>query len=177
MVYHLHINKQSWSTTSLAIKDSMKFIQSLIQEKTGLKVDLPDSSGGTTSTANVARRAFSDETDYLNCVLSTIAIYHRPALTKIHTQLATILKDYNSSRKVNTLELGNLCKDTYLLILDSFPSITPTLHKILAHSGELIRESNAGFGLKDFSEEGTESCNKLIRKISGKFSKEKQFRD
>ena len=26
----------------------MKFIQSLIQEKTGLKVDLPDSSGGTT---------------------------------------------------------------------------------------------------------------------------------
>ena len=41
----------------------MKFIQSLIQEKTGLKVDLPDSSGGTTSTGNVARRAFSDETD------------------------------------------------------------------------------------------------------------------
>ena len=81
MVYHLHINKQSWSTTSLAIKDSMKFIQSLIQEKTGLKVDLPDSSGGTTSTGNVARRAFSDETDYLNCVLSTIA-NHRPAKLK-----------------------------------------------------------------------------------------------
>ena len=85
MVYHLHINKQSWSTTALAIKDSMKFIQSLIQEKTGLKVDPPDSSGGTTSTGNVARRAFSDETDYLNCVLSTIAIHHRPALTKIYT--------------------------------------------------------------------------------------------
>ena len=44
-VYHLHINKQRWSTTSLAIKDSMKFIQSLIQEKACLKVDLPDSSG------------------------------------------------------------------------------------------------------------------------------------
>ena len=140
-----------------------------------MKVDLPDSSGGTTSTANVARRAFSDETDYLNCVLSTIAIYHRPALTKIHTQLATILKDYNSSRKVNTLELGNLCKDTYLLILDSFPSITPTLHKILAHSGELIRESNAGFGLKDFSEEGTESCNKLIRKYRENLARKNNF--
>ena len=166
MVYHLHINKQSRSTTSLAIKDSMKFIQSLIQENTGLKVDLPDSRGGTTSTGNVARRAFSDETDYLNCVLSTIAIHHQSALTKIHTQLATILKVYNSSRKVSTLELGSLWKDTYLLTLDSFPwaGITPTLHKILAHSEELIRESNAGFGLKDFSEEGTESCNKLIRK-------------
>ena len=76
----------------------MKFIQSLIQEKTGSKVDLPDSSGGTTSTGNVARRAFSDETDYLNCVISIIAIHHRPALTKIHTQLATILNVYNSSR-------------------------------------------------------------------------------
>ena len=117
------------------------------------------------------------QANYLYTSLSTIAIHHRPALTKIHTQLATILKVYNSSRKVNTLELGNLCKDTYLLILDSFPwaSITPTLHKILAHSEELIRESNAGFGLKDFSEEGTESCNKLIRKYRENLARKNSF--
>ena len=73
---------------------------------------------------------------------------------------------YNLSRKVNTLKLGNLCEETYLLILDSYPwaRITPTLHKIFAHFEELIREYSAGFDLKDFSEEGTESCNKLIRK-------------
>ena len=83
-----------------------------MQEKTGLKVDQPDSSGGTTSIGNVARRAFSDETSFLECVLSTITIPHRPALAKIHTQLAATLRVYNSSRKVNQWS----CKDTYLLI-------------------------------------------------------------
>ena len=147
----------SWSPNSPAIKQSMKFLQTLIQEKTGLKVDQPDSSGGATSIGNVARREFSDETSFLEFILSTIAITNRPALAKIHTQLAAILRVYNSCRKVNTVELGKLCKDTYLLILDSFPwaSITPTLHKLLAHSEELILESNSGFGLKEFSEEGT----------------------
>ena len=44
----------------------------------------------------------------------------------------------------------------YLLILDTFPwvGITPSLHKLLAHSEELIRECNSGCGLKSFSEEG-----------------------
>ena len=121
---------------------------------------------GTTSTGNVARRAFSNETCFLECALSTIAIPHRPALAMIHTQLAAILKVYNSSRKVKTVELGKVCKDTYLLILDSFPwaSITQSLHKLLAQSEQLIRESNSGFGLKEFSEEGTEACNKFVRK-------------
>ena len=36
----------------------MKIIQKIIQEKTGLKIDQPDSSGGTTTTGNVVRRAF-----------------------------------------------------------------------------------------------------------------------
>ena len=76
LVYHLHIEKLSCSPTSPVIKQSMKFLQTLIQEKTGLKVDQPDSSGGTTSTGNGARRAFSDETSFLECVLSTIAIPH-----------------------------------------------------------------------------------------------------
>ena len=177
LVYHLHIEKLSWSPTSPAIKQSMKFLQTLIQENTGLKVDQPDSSGGTTSTGNVARKAFSDETSFLECVLSTIAVSHRPALAKIHTQLAAILRVYNSGRKVNTVELGKVCKDTYLLILDSFPlaSITPTLHKLLDHSEELIRESNSGFGLKEFSEEGTEACNKLVRKYRENLARKDSF--
>ena len=80
-------------------------------------------------------------------------------------------------RKVKTLNLGKLCKDTYLLILDSFPwaSITPTLHKLLAHSEELIRESNSGFGLKKFSEEGTEACNKLARKYKETLARKDSF--
>ena len=58
-------------------------------------------------------------------------------------------------------------------MLDCFPwaSITPTLHKLLAHSEELIRETNSGYILKCFSEEGTESCNKLIRKYRESLSR------
>ena len=64
------------------------------------------------------------------------------------------------------MELGRICKDTYLLILDSFPwaSITPTLDQFLAHSQELIRGPNSRYGLKGFYEEATESCNKLVEK-------------
>ena len=65
----------------------------------------------------------------------------------------------------------------YLLILDSFScaSITPTLHKILTHSEELIRESNAGFVLKNFSEEGTESYSKLMRKYRENLARKNSF--
>ena len=135
-----------------------------MQENTGLKIDQPDSSGGTTSTGNVARRAFSNESHFIECVFSTVPVQHRSALSKVHIQLSAILKIFNSNQLVNTSDFGNLCKETYLLVLDSFlwASITPTLCKLLAHSEELIRESNSGYGLKCFSEEGTESCNKLV---------------
>ena len=79
--------------------------------------------------------------------------------------------------KVNTLELGKLCQDTNLCILKSFPwaSVTPTLHKLLAHSEELIREFNSGFGLKALSEEGTESCIKLLRKYRETLARKDSF--
>ena len=122
----------------------MKFLQTLIQERSGLKIDQSDSSGETTSTGIVARRASSDETSFLE-------FPRRPAVAKINAQLTAILRVYNSSRKVNTVELGRIRKDTYSLILDSFPwaSITPTPHKLLAHSEGLIRKSNSRFGLKE----------------------------
>ena len=41
-----------------------------MQEKTGLKVDQPDPSGGTTSTGSIARREFSNESKFIECVSS-----------------------------------------------------------------------------------------------------------
>ena len=66
---------------------------------------------------------------------------------------------------------------TDLLILDSFlwASITPTLHKLLTHSEELIRESNSGFCLKEFSGEGSETCNKLVRKYRETLARKDSF--
>ena len=99
----------------------MKIVQKIVQEKTGLKIDQPDSSGGTTSTGNVARSAFSDESNFIECVVSIIPVQRRPALAKVHAQLAAILRIFNSSQLVKTADLGKLSKDTYLLVLDCFP--------------------------------------------------------
>ena len=62
-----------------------------------------------------------------------------------------------------TLEIH--CKDTYQLIIDHFTwaNVTPTLQKVLAHSVDLMSKFNEGRGMKTFSEEGLESCNKHIR--------------
>ena len=43
----------------------MVFVKTLVQEKTGLKIDQPDPKGGTTSTGGVARRAFPQSQNLL----------------------------------------------------------------------------------------------------------------
>ena len=54
-------------------------------------------------------------------------------------------------------------------------------HKILAHCTELIRDCNDGYGLKEYSEEAVEACNKLIRRyrehLSRKYSVSLNIRD
>ena len=82
LVYHLNSGKFKCSPISPNIKQSMAFVRSLIQKQTGLKVDQPDTSGGTTPTGSVVRRAFSYESKYLECSLSVIEqSYHFPSFT------------------------------------------------------------------------------------------------
>ena len=101
----------------------------------------------------------------------------------IHTNLSVILRIYNSDREINTERLDDLCKDTYESIVIHFPwaNITPSMHKLLAHCSELIRSCNNCHGMKDFSEEAVEVCNKLIRKylehLARKFSFSTNTRD
>ena len=61
LIYHLNVGTLKWSPSSASIKSSMIFVITLVQEKTGLRIDQPDPRGGTTSTGSVARRAFSEE--------------------------------------------------------------------------------------------------------------------
>ena len=65
-------------------------------------------------------------------------------------------------------------QEAYLLVIDSFPwaSITLTL---IGDSEELIRECNSGYGLKCFSEEGTESYNNLVRRNCEILSRKSSF--
>ena len=179
VIYHLNCGKHSWSPTSLSIKNSMIFVRALVEEKTGLRLDQPDSRGGTSSTGSVARRAFSYDSKYIECVLSVVETEYKETLSKIHANLSAILRIINSDRMINTEEFGDLCTSTYLLIVESLPwvSITPTLHRVLAHSEEILEEFNLGRGLKSFSEEGSESCNKLLRRNRKNLARKYSFED
>ena len=88
-----------------------------------------------------------------------------------------MLRIYNSDRKINTEILDIVCKDTYEYIVIRFPwaNITPTLHKLLAHSSELIRTCSNSHGLKVFSEEAVEVSNKLIRRYRENLARKMSF--
>ena len=179
LVYHLSCKKFTWSPSTREIKDSMIHVRTIIENVTGLRIDQPDPKGGTTSTGGVARKGFSNDSNFIQCVISLVEIEFSGILSKLHTQLSVILRIINSDRRINTEEFGILCTDTYLLIHDSFPwaSITPSLHKVLAHSEEILREMNSGYGLKCFSEEGSEACNKLIRRYRENLARKTSFED
>ncbi|KAI6652952.1 hypothetical protein LOD99_4029 [Oopsacas minuta] len=117
LIYHLSCGKCTWSPTSLAIKNSMIFVRNLIEKKTRMRIDQPNASGGTSSTGTVARRAFSCDSKYIECVL------------------------------------------------------------VLAHSEEILIEFNLVRAPKSFSEEGSEVCNKLLRKYGENLASKSSFED
>ena len=101
-------------------KNSMMFVRTLVEEKTGLRIDQPDTRGGTTSTGSIARRAFSYESSYIDCVLSVVGTEHKETLSKLPTQLSAILRIINPDRIIDTEEFGDLCTNTYLMIVDTY---------------------------------------------------------
>ena len=155
----------------------MKFTRDLLWEKTGLKIDQPTNDGGTTSTGNIARQCFLNKNDFISWVTTMIPNDLRDPISRLHTNLSVILRIYNSNQAIDTEKLENLCKDTYEFILITFPwaNITPSLHRLLAHSPELIRDCNDGYGLKNFSEEAVEACNKLIRRYREHLARKVSF--
>ena len=151
----------------------MEFVRTLVHEKNGLRIDQPYSRGGTTSTGNLARRAFSEDASFIDCILTVVESHHRNVLSRIHTQLGVILRISNSNKKIKTKILGELCKNTYILIIDFFQwtNISPTL----AHSEEQVRDFNSGHGLKNLSEKGTDACNKLVRRYREQLGRKTSF--
>ena len=154
-----------------------------MHEKTEIKIDFPNSQGGTSTTGNVARQYFSPKRDepnnYLRWILTLLPNDCRYSFTNLHTNLAVILRIYNSDKIIDEKSFEIICKDNYQLILDHYPwaNVTPTLHKILAHSFELMVRNNEGRGMKAFSEEGLESCNKYIKRYRQILARKTNFED
>ena len=88
----------------------------------------------------------------------------------------------SQKRAINIGLYRQLATSVYLKIMETFPwcVISPSLHRVLAHSWELI-EVNNGKGLGSQSEEGAEGQNKYIRHLrehgARKTSVEDNFED
>ena len=95
---------------------------------------------------------------------------------------ATVKVINSQKRRVNIEKVRGLAQDVYLAIVEHFSwaVVSPSVHRILAHSWEVM-ELNNGFGLGDLSEEGLEALNKMIRSRrehgARKDSTENNFRD
>ena len=76
LIYHLQSREYRWSPTSAHIKKSMVFVRRIVQEQTGLQIDQPDPRRGPISTGNIAIRAFSEESKFIECVLDLIEVQH-----------------------------------------------------------------------------------------------------
>ena len=70
----------------------------------------------------------------------------------------------SSSREINFEKYELLCKELNIHILKNLKwvSIKPTLHKLLAHSADVIK-NNQSRGLKEILEEGLETTHKRLQ--------------
>ena len=157
-------------------------IQEKIENEIGEKWDYPGGTGngGTTTTGNTARRLLHDEKGR-EIIVQMLPEKYQQVMRQIGQYLSVILRLFSSSKTIDVTEYRKLCTTLYLLYLQSFPSphntekqtwisITPSLHKLLGHSWELI-ELNADCGLKNFDETGLEANNKILRLIRLKLAR------
>ena len=105
LVHHLHAGERKWSPTSPEIDYSRSFVRDFLWEKTGMKIDYPESHDGTSTTwiREYSKRCFSNnvshaqEIDFLRWVLTLLPVENRDSFATIHLNLAVILRVFNSA--------------------------------------------------------------------------------
>ena len=109
--------------------------------------------------------------DFARNVLSSLLKEdEREDFSEIQLGICTLVKVMNSQkRRVNVDKVRRLGQQVYLLLVRRFPwvAISPSVHRILAHSWEVM-QLNDCYGLGGQSEEGLEALNKHIRSIRSK---------
>ena len=85
-------------------------------------------------------------------------------LQELHQKFSVILRIISSKSYVRE-EFEDFCYDTYKLLLQEFPwmKLSETVHRLLAHSAEVIR-LNGNQSLGQLSESPLEAQHKLVRK-------------
>ena len=167
-----------WSESEKKLGDSYEDfcrakteVKETVFNQTGIKIDMPDATGkgGTTNTGNVCERVL---TDYQHILVSLVPPRFQSDMIELLNRLWVLISVYTSKPKddleVNTTLYGELCVETYDLIINCFKNsdykwinVSPTLHMLLAHSWEII-EMNNNKGLGEYSESGLEHNNNFF---------------
>lgn len=182
IVVHLVACVYDWTESKVShnyrfLERARSDLQKKIKDSTGIKWDYADSTGqsGTTTTGNNCRRLLHD-VDVRKLVTDCVPEMSRTKMEVLSQRLSIILRVLSSKRKVDVEKYKNYCIETNVFLLTQFPrvihknlpgpwiSITPSVHKVLAHSWELI-QFNDGHGLGNLDESGLEACNKILRSI------------
>lgn len=148
------------------VEDRKKEIQNQFKEKLGLLVDIPKANFGNTNDGNTSRRFFENHE-----LSSEITGIDKNLIYRLKVILDTLCCGY----KIDVEGFDRYCDETaqlYVSLYNFYP-MSPTLHKVLRHGAEVIKEAILPIG--QLSEEAAEARNKHIRlyrlNYSRKFSR------
>lgn len=137
-------------------KEEKKRIQIEFKEQLGLIIDKPLHGYGSSNDGNTARRFF--ENPEITSAITGIDI----DILKRYKILLTVI---NSKKQINIEKFESFTKETKELLNIMYPwkSMTPTIHKVLAHGKEIIENSILPLG--ELTEEAQEARNRDVKKI------------
>ena len=181
IIIHLKANVYEWSEAKTS-----HYYQFLTGEKAqlqqdllgfnGVKWDIPDGSrGGTSTTGNTARVLLYNKKNR-DFIIGKLDEKHQQLMSEVMLRFSVILRVMSTKGEVNVDAYKKYCTELYVILINNFPrvvnkkqpgpwiSITPSVHKLLAHSWELMK-NNDNHGLGSLDEAGLEGCNKILRSV------------
>lgn len=129
----------------------------------GIKLTFRIAKEQRQSFGNVARQCFSPKSDEQATISDGLTLLPIVANIPLRAFIPTLLS-FSGFKIATRVSMKSHLKSLQSLSTNSchyaWDDVTPTLHKILVHSVELMLSYNEGRGMKAFSEEGLESSNK-----------------
>ena len=159
IIIHLKANVYEWSEAKTS-----HYYQFLTGEKAqlqqdllgfnGVKWDIPDGSrGGTSTTGNTARVLLYKKKNR-DFIIGKLDEKHQQLMSEVMLRFSVILRVMSTKGEVNVDAYKKYCTELYLILINNFPrvvnkkqpgpwiSITPSVHKLLAHSWELMKNND-----------------------------------
>lgn len=164
LAYKLPIKK--WQARSpsekKSVKENKEKIQIEFKEELGLLVDVPKAGFGNTNDGNTSRRFFADPETSSRITGINVDLIKR---------MRIILEVISSGNSIDADKFDVYAYETAKIYVNlyNWHPMSPTIHKILIHGAQIIR--NALLPIGQLSEEAAEARNKNFRQYRLNFSR------